>query len=155
MNINSISSAGFSGQTPMSRPTNNTLTDSQKATAADIISKYSADSMTEESAAAMRNELTEAGIKPGEDLKGILESAGFEVQGPEGAKQGGKAQGGGKPPPPPPSESAESSETSSLIQSFLEKYDAGEATEDDVADLIELLRQNGLSTKGVVLDEEA
>ena len=72
------------------------LTDDQKAQLQEIIAQYDPESLTREDATSMMDQIQEAGIHPGEDMKNILEEAGFEVQ----TTQGGappKRMGG--PPP--------------------------------------------------------
>ena len=75
--------------------TSQPLTDEQKETVNSILSNYDSSNMTKQNVESLKAEFKEAGIKPSEDLKGIMEEAGFEVperSGPQGAK------GKGKPP---------------------------------------------------------
>ncbi len=88
----------------------------------------------------MREQLRAAGIGPGEDLKGILEEHGFTV-GPPGAP--------GVPPGPPPVLGVE---VMDALESFIGQYEAGTLTEDDVGSLVEVLKQAGVSPRGVLLD---
>ncbi|MDM8553292.1 hypothetical protein QUF75_00980 [Desulfococcaceae bacterium HSG7] len=54
------------------------LTDEQKAQAADIMSQYDASSLTAEDAKAIHNAFREAGIRPGPGHREAIEAAGFD-----------------------------------------------------------------------------
>lgn len=93
-----ISSIGSSNQMqrPLPQPSQ-PLTDEQKEKVNSILANYNSSCMTESDVESMRAELKAAGIKPSEELKGIMEDTGFEVperRGPHDVK------GEGKPKPP-------------------------------------------------------
>lgn len=138
---------------PMYRPQNMSLTDEQKSQAVDIISKYDSANMTDELKSEMKAELSDAGIGAGKDLKGILEGEGFEVA--AAGKAGGPGGAGGPKGPPPPRPAEEEEEESDEISSFLEKYESGEVTSNDIDDLMNLLRSQGKSSTGIMLDGSA
>ena len=122
---------------------NTQLTDDQKTQALEIISQYNPENMTEEDKSAMRAELRDAGIKPSRGLKEIIEGEGFEVEGPKGSRPPHGSKGGQR------GERIENSQ----ITEFLEKYDAGEITDEDIDSLVQLLKKGGQDPLGVVLDQ--
>ncbi|WP_309005013.1 hypothetical protein [Pelagicoccus sp. SDUM812005] len=109
----------------------------------EIVSRYDPETMTAESREEMRSELQEAGIGRGKDLGDIMVDQGFEVKRPSGKGPGG--------PPPPQGGSEEDEE----IAAFVEKYESGELSSEDIAALMELLRDRGESGSGVLMDEQA
>lgn len=134
----------------MQRQQSAPLSEESKAKAQEIIGQYDPQTMTDDDTKAMRTELREAGITPSREFKGILEDSGFEVKGPKAG--GGKGHGG--PPPPPPS-GTDNAEYSTEIADFLAKYETNDVTEDDLANLVEILRQSGQDASGLVIDENA
>lgn len=135
--INSIGSSNAM-RYPMQQP-NQPLTDTQKETVNGILSSYDSSKMTKTDFESMRAQFEEAGIKPSEDLKGIMEEAGFEVPerpGPQGAK------GGGKPKPP---EFAE----------LMEKLEDSDISEEEIMSFIESIQNEKGVFNGSIMDEYA
>lgn len=124
------------------------MSDDQKSTALDIISGFDASNMTEESAAEMREALHEAGIQPSADLKDILEGEGFEVPPPPGSSAGQSSTSTMPPPPPPPGSEIAASTLGEGINTFIDKYESDELSDDDIAELVSLLKEAGNSTTG-------
>lgn len=135
--ISSISNSS-QVQRPM-QPQSQPLTDEQKETVNSILASYDSASMSEADVEAMRAEFKDAGIKPSEDLKGIMEEAGFEVperSGPEGAKGGGKS----KPPE---------------FAALMEKLQSSDVSEDDLMSFIESIQAEKGSFSGAITDDYA
>jgi hypothetical protein len=114
------------------------LTDDQKETLQSILSNYDVESMTEEEKKEMFEQLKEAGIGMSDEVKSILDEAGFTP--PE------------KPQGPPPEEDSEKSE---LLQSLYSKLESGEVTEDEITSLIKSLQDSGQLTTGVFFDQKS
>lgn len=142
--IGNVNMSGMTGMIPPHWGMNYQLNDQQKTQAQEIISKYDPQNMTQEDQMSMRQEFREAGIHPGEDLKNILEEAGFEV----------------KPPPRmhPPMMGAKSMQTEGAPQffiDFIEKLTAGNLTEEDIDTFIESMKTNGEEIKGLLINQTA
>ncbi len=135
--ISSISNSGQM-QKPM-HPPSQPMTDEQKETVNGILSNYDPSSMTKADFESMKVEFQDAGIRPSEDLKGVMEEAGFEVHerpGPQGVK------GQGKPKPP---EFAE----------LMEKLENSDLSEDEIMSFIENLQNEKGSFSGAIMDDYA
>lgn len=118
---------------PQSQP----MTDEQKEMANTILSNYDPSSITQSDFESLRAEFEEAGIKPSEDLKGIMEEAGFEVPGRPGP-QG--AEGRGKPPE---------------FSKLMEKLGNSDISEEEIKSFIEQLQNEKGNFSGVIMDEFA
>lgn len=138
--VNGINSSGII-QNNFQTSAGSTLTDEQKKTLQDIISKYDPDNMTDESTKAMLDEIKAAGIKPGKEFGEIMNTAGFKP--PE------------KPQGPPPADESTSLKVPEYIASFLEKQESGTATEEDIISLIQNLLTSNKSTTGSIVDTKA
>jgi len=118
----------------------NSLTDDQKETLQSIISNYDLEDMSEDDKKSMLDEIKESGIGFSDEVKSILDDAGFTP--PE------------KPQGPPPTDESSSS-NSKLIQDLLDKVDSGEISQDEISSLIQTLQDSGESTTGVFLDQKS
>ena len=130
--INSIGSSNAM-HPPMQQP-NQPLTDTQKETANGILSSFDSSKMTKTDFESMRAQFEEAGIKPSEDLKGIMEEVGFEVQerpGPQGA------EGSGKPP---------------KFSKLMEKLGASDISEEEIQSYIQNLQNEKGEFSGSIMD---
>ncbi len=144
--VEGISSTGM-GRMQAMQPPNYRMTDEQKTTFSEIISQYNTDDMSDSDMKSLLEEIKSAGIKPGEDLKSLMETSGLEVtKNSEGMKGGAKA-GGNQGPPPPPKEMPEE------LTSFIEKYQNDDATEEDITNLIEWLESKGIGLSGNIVNE--
>ena len=124
---------------PAMQPQSKPMSDEQKETVNSILSNYDSSSMTEAKFESLKAEFEEAGIRPSEDLKGIMEEAGFEVperSGPEGAKGGGKS----KPPE---------------FAALMEKLQSSDVSEDDLMAFIESIQAEKGSFSGAITDDYA
>jgi hypothetical protein len=143
--ISAISSSSIASMYQLSATQSNySLTDDEKSTLEEILSKYDAEDMTEEDMQSMMDEIKDAGIRPGEDLKDALEEAGFEMKPPSGPP----------PPPPPQTEDTESTstETPQYLLDFLQKYEAGEVTDEDLASLAASIKSQSGDYTGLLVD---
>ena len=153
------------------------LTDQQKVKASEIASRYEADAMTHEDQRSMRKAFSEAGIRPGRDLRNVLEKEGFS---PRGA---GRRRGGPGPDPSAVSARAEARETRArgvpeeaarvppsdrrppprperavrptpppFVTDFRSKLGSGEAGSAEVEAFAEQLRSQGRSLRDNLLD---
>ena len=135
--ISSISSSN-QVQRPMQRQSQ-PLTDEQKEKVSSILSNYDSSNMTTADIDSMKAEFKEAGINPSEDLKGIMEEAGFEVPerpGPQGVN------GQEKP------------KTSEFTE-LMEKLESSDISEDEIMSFIENLMNEKGSFSGALMDEYA
>jgi hypothetical protein len=125
--------------------TDNSLSDDQKSTLQDILSKYDASSMTDDSTKTMMDEIKEAGIKPSKAFGEIMNAAGFKP--PE------------KPSGPPPDEQASGMNSNSKISeellAFIKKQESGDISQNDIATLIQTLQNSGQSAQGSLVDQTA
>ena len=142
--VSSVSSTSSVYSGYQSTSSSSSLTEEQKSTLEDIISKYDPDNMDEESMTAMMDEIKEAGITPSKEFGEIMNTAGFEP--PE------KPQG-----PPPTEETDETSETETpqCVLDFLEKKETGEITDEDINTLVQSLLSTDQSTTGTIVDQKA
>ena len=133
--INSIGSS--STMRPPIPQQSQVLTDEQKETVNGILSNYDSSNMSEADVESMKAELKDAGIKPSEDLKGMMEEAGFEVperSGPQGAK------GKGKPPE---------------FSKLMEKLGTSNISEEEIQSFIENIQSEKGLFSGSIMDEYA
>ena len=137
------------------RPQQRPLTEDQRSRLQSIVDNYGVEVMGKEDDASLKDELRSSGIGPSSEVRGILEEAGFDMEAlrPKGPPPGMGGPGG--PPPgmggPPP---GIPEGLSSAMMSFVEKYENGELSEEDVASLVEELKNSGLERQGVLLDVE-
>lgn len=135
-----ISSIGSSNamRPPMQQPSQ-PLTDAQKETASSILSNYDSSSMSSSDFEALKVQFEDAGINPSEDLKGMMEDAGFEVPerpGPQGVK------GGGKPKPPE-------------FSKLMEKLEDSDISEEEIQSYIQTLQNEKGEFSGALMDDYA
>lgn len=117
------------------------LTDDQKTTLNEIISKYDLSNMTKEDMKAMMEEIKVAEIPPGKDMKEIMDAAGFEPP---------KKPDGEMPPP-----QKDSNEIPDFMLDFMEKEQSGELTQEDIVSLLQDLQSRGFDTTGAIVDEKS
>ena len=127
------------------------LTSDQKSAAREIISRFNPHNIAREDKEALREELLNAGIDPGEDLKEIFEESAFEV--------GSRKKPPGRPPRrgflrPPPRAASLSHDARGHLMNFLEKHEDGNITREDVDALSLTLRGEGAPTTGWLIDIE-
>lgn len=150
-----IQGMSFQGASYQKRPEVR-LTEEQKTSLQDIISRYDSTHMTDADKTVLRDELKGAGIPKTRETGDILKTAGFELHGvKDGPPMGGPA-GGQRPGPPPMPQSSSSSAVdsgTSMLTSLLDQYRTGKITEDDLQTRIEELRQNLTQTVGNMINQ--
>ena len=142
--INNIGSSTGSNVMPPPPPMGRTqaLTDEQKTQLTEILSNYDAENMTATDVQSMWDEIRSAGIRPGEELKSILEDSDFEVEPPTGGAPPMGMRGAARPEPP------------QFVQDFVDKAIVGDITEDDVATFLEVIQDQNQSSTGLVIDNQ-
>lgn len=139
--VDGISSSGYQavGMTFASNQSE-ALTDEQKEKLEEILSNYDPTNMTEDDKKTLMDELKSSGIKPSEEVKSIIEDAGFDMEPPQG---------------PPPSDGENQVSRPGFIQEAIDKYNAGELTEEDLQELMEKLQESGEPPQGILLDQKS
>ncbi len=148
---------GISGSAVRSEMTRFSMNAEQKTSVQEIISNYDPEHFSKDEFMAMGREFRDAGIRPSEELKSMLEEHGFQVdpfvmeghgpkppEGPAGLKQG-----------PPPrnlleglqqlltiSEDIRDDELKTMVEELMEKQESDEVTAEDMDDLHSYLREN-------------
>jgi len=125
------------------------LSADQKSSAREIISRFSPHNISREEKEALREELLNAGIGPGEDLKEIFEESGFEVGRRKKAQRRPPRQ---DPMRPPPRAATLSHGARGHLMEFLEKHEDGSVTREDIDALSQTLRGEGAPTTGWLVD---
>ena len=127
------------------------LTDDQKSTIADILSKYDSDNVSDEDAQAIFQAFKDAGITPAKGMKEAIEAAGFDA---EDLRTRGMSDQGMPPPPPQSSFGTNSVNLSSLqsLQEILSQYDLTNLSESDQSTLLSELESSGFVYPGSVID---
>ncbi|MFC7049645.1 hypothetical protein [Emcibacter nanhaiensis] len=127
---------GFRPPPPSSSP----LTEDQKSTVSDILSQYDASSLSEEDAQSIFQALKDAGIPPSEELKSMIEDAGFDLSqfAPPPPPEGGRGPGG-------PGGMVElSEEDAATLDSIFDSYDMANLTEEDKESINQALLDAGI-----------
>lgn len=125
----------------MRRQQNVALTDEQKSTVQDILSKYDAENLTADDAKAIFEEMREAGIPPGPGTKEAVEEAGFDLE-PIKPK--------GTPPPTPQGGMNQELDVESLqsLQTILNQFDLSNLSAEDEESLFTQIQSAGFMTPG-------
>lgn len=137
--ISSINAANSMHRPMDMQRLNQPMTDKQKETVNSILANYDSYSMTKTDFESMRAEFQDAGIKPSEDLKGIMEEAGFEVPERPGLK-GVKDEGRSKPPE---------------FSKLLEKLESSSISEEEILSFTANLQNEKGQFNGSIMDEYA
>ncbi len=139
--INSISSNLLSNNSFFNFQ--NALTEEQKKSVNEIITKYDPKNMTEELYNQMHNEIKKLGIGPNKELGDILINAGFNL-----------------PEPPrmlniPPKGSLPNfinQNSADIFTSFMQKHENGTATKEDFENMLQKLYDNGEDLLGLFVN---
>lgn len=134
------------------------MSESQKTSFQEIISKYDVDNFSKTDFETMGKEFRQAGIRPTREVKSMLEMNGFNVEqyikGGPGGPQGPRPMGGPGGPPKPKdmqeglqqlltiSEETGDSELQSIVEDMLTKSEEDAVTEKDEEKLRTYLQQN-------------
>ncbi len=120
------------------------MSDEQKEQLTALLTNYNAEEMNPESMKSLMDEVKSLGIKPGDDMKNIMESAGFKrPEPPQGGmppRKGEKPEGGMEMP--------------EFMSDFIQKYQSGSVSEDDYNSFLNELKSNGYGYNGNFIDEE-
>lgn len=150
----SIGSSQGGGSHPIKPPP---LTEEQKQTATSILETFEGKALTEDDAKSIAQAFKDAGIRPGEDLRTIVEDAGFDAG--EIAELAGIQSPQGRPPGPPPSPpplgqiTGINQEALQTLQEILSNYeDLSNLTEDEEQVLTQQLSDAGLLSPGALVD---
>lgn len=120
-----------------------TLTEEQKSTLAEILAKYDLANMSEEDHRALMDELREAEIPRCAEAGKIMREAGLTPPPPP--------QGAGGPPP----SMAGGEEEENELLTLLEQFKAGEITESELLATLQQYAEDGRLTPGNLVDELA
>lgn len=139
--INNISSMNSSLNRPQFDKTDTKLTDDQKKSLNEIISRYDSENINNETMKQMMEEIKSTGITPGKEFREIMDAAGFKPP--------------AKPEGPPPVENTEMKEkVPDFLKEFLEKIESGKITDDDVSTLIQDLKNSGQDIQGLFVNQK-
>ena len=130
--INPEMRAEGAGMPVKSRP----MTEEKRNTFLDILNNYDPRNMTARDRENLRSETRAAGIMPGEEMKNIMEEAGFRAGPPEDMPPGGTSE----------------IELPDYLSEFVSKFRSGKATDDDLNNLLQQLYANGLTSSGNIVD---
>ena len=132
------------------------MSQEQKDVASQIIAQFDPDNFTEDDFRAMNEQLREAGIRPGKDLKVMLDESGIDVE------QYLSAQPNALPSRGPSAKSgislieqlAQSDENvSNTLNTFLEKMAEGSLNDEDAQNLVDALRIAGQNSSGLLVSQ--
>ena len=140
--VSAISSSSTAGLYQPQSNYNSTLTDDQKSTLQEIISKYNPENMTSADQKSMMDEIKAAGINPSKEFGEIMNEAGFKS--PE------------RPQGPPPDDFAQGSKEQlpDYLLEFIQKQESGTVTQTDIDSLIQSLENSGSTTSGNLVDQK-
>jgi len=132
------------------------MTESQRSSFQEIISKYDPENFSQANFDAMGEELRQAGIGRTREVKSMLETAGFNVDqyaedGPGAVGGKGGPGGKGKPPMQGPIDM----QALQSFQEILNSYDLTNMSSEDDENLMNELTNSGLLQSGLILNIQA
>lgn len=127
------------------------LTETQKSSVQDILSKYDSANVTREDAQSIFQSFKDAGIRPSRELRDMITAAGFDAEAlrdmarPDKNAQGSAASA---------RNSKNNVDLSALksLQELLGKFDLGNMTSDNSQTLVTKLQELGFLNPGSVID---
>lgn len=122
------------------------MTDEQKEQFQEIIANYNPENMTSEDMESLREAFESAGIAPSQELKTLMEEAGFAP--PSGA--GGQPPMGGMQRP----HLQPNFMNDPVIGDFAEKVNSGDVSEEDLSELMDYIQSNFMEAKGNLVNSE-
>jgi hypothetical protein len=143
--INGIDSSTSTSQTQMYKQRENyKMTDEQKQSITDLLSQYDdVSTLSDDEKQTLMDKIKDMGIKPGDDLKNIMDSAGFEPpKPPEGGMKDANSS----------SSTDSTKELPSFLTDFISKYQSGQVSDDDMSTLFSQLKANNLGSVGNLYD---
>lgn len=130
-----------------------TLSDAQKGHVQSILDAYDPHSLTTDDVRSINQSMMEAGIRPSADLKGLLESAGFDA---EQLRNAGRQEDEATVATAPgQSNNGINPDAMGTLKSLLQQYDLEHFTEAQQQKLHTELEQAGLMEPGSMLDLRA
>lgn len=142
--INGIDSSTSASQTMMLRQRENyKMSDDEKQKVTDLLAKYDVSTLTDDEKQSLMEEIKSMGVKPGDDLKNIMDEAGFTPP---------KPPEGGMPPMNGASDSESTEQLPAFLSDFINKYQSGQVSDDDMNTLFSQLKSNGMGTVGNLYD---
>ena len=141
--VNPIQGAGSGAM--MSKVGQTLMTESQKTSFQEIISKYDPENFSQKDFEAMGEELRQAGIGRTREVKSMLEDAGFNID--------QYAKGG--PSGPPPMQGGINAQALQSFQEILDNYDMTNMSSEDQENLMNDLTSSGLLQSGLILNIQA
>ncbi len=140
--VSSVSGSNFYQFRPEMQESVN-LTDDQKSAVEEIVSKYDSENMSASDMKSMMDEIKDLGFGSSEDVKSILDDAGFEP--PKDV------------PPPPDGEGngpqVNDADVPDFVTEFLEKQQSGEVSQEDYYQLVQNLKNLDKTTNGFFIDK--
>lgn len=147
--IGGIDTRATSQMGMMQQPRENyKMSDEEKTQVKSLLEQYDTENMTEEDTQSLFEEIKSLGVKPGEDLKTMMEDAGVKPPKPP--------QGGGKPTQGGSSKEVSTKDNMpSYLSEFVSKAQSGDISDDDLNTILNTLQQNGYGTNGNIFDDNA
>lgn len=147
--IGGIDTRATSQMGMMQQPRENyKMSDEEKTQVKSLLEQYDTENMTEEDTKSLFEEIKSLGVKPGEDLKTMMEDAGVKPPKPP--------QGGGKPPQGGISKEVSTRDNMpSYLSEFVSKAQSGDISDEDLNTILNTLQQNGYGTNGNIFDDNA
>lgn len=147
--IGGIDTRATSQMGMMQQPRENyKMSDEEKTQVKSLLEQYDTENLTEEDTKSLFEEIKALGVKPGEDLKTMMDEAGVKPPKPP--------HGGGKPP-----KGGEAKEVStkdnmpSYLSEFISKAQSGDISDDELNTILSTLQQNGYGASGNIFDDNA
>ncbi len=148
--IGGIDTRATSQTAMMQKPRENyKMSDEEKTKVKSLLEQFDTKELSEDDTKSLFEQIKSLGVKPGDDLKSLMEDAGIKPQKPP--------QGGGKPP----QGGGESEQVStkenmpSYLTEFVSKAQSGSISDDEFKTILSTLQQNGYGTSGNIFDENA
>jgi hypothetical protein len=144
--VNPVQGAGSGAMMPQVEQTR--MTEGQKSSFQEIISKYDPENFSQNDFKAMEGELRQAGIGRTREAKSMLEDAGFNIdQFAKGGPGGTQGPGG-----PPPMQGGINIQALQSFQEILHNYDVANMSSEDQENLMNDLTSSGLLQSGLILN---
>lgn len=148
--IGGIDTRATSQTAMMQKPRENyKMSDEEKTQVKSLLEQYDTENLSEDDTKTLFDQIKSLGIKPGDDLKTLMEDAGVKPPKPP--------EGGGKPPKGGSSTETVSTKSNmpSYLSEFVSQAQSGSITDDDLNTILSTLQQNGYGTSGNIFDDNA
>lgn len=134
----------------MQKPRENyKMSDEEKTQVKSLLEQYDTENLSEDDTNTLFDQIKSLGVKPGDDLKTLMEDAGVKPPKPP--------EGGGRPPKGESSTETVSTKSNmpSYLSEFVSQAQSGSITDDDLNTILSTLQQNGYGTSGNIFDDNA